>query len=142
MSERPCYEDVREGDALPTLKKRPTPRQLVMWAGASGEFSEMHYDMDFALEKGFPGIIVHGMLLASFIGQMLTDWIGEEGTLKKFRTRNEQFVLVNETITCQGVITKKYDEGDEHLVDCELWAEKGKGEKCVSVTATVALPAR
>ncbi len=95
MAKQITYEDVVVGQPLPTLIKHPTPRQLVMWAGASGEFSEMHYDKDFALKMGFPGIIVHGMLMASFLVQVLTDWIGEWGTLRKIKTSNRQFVLVD-----------------------------------------------
>lgn len=134
------YEDVMVGDMLPTLVKHPTPRQLVQWASAAGEFSEMHYDKEFALAKGFPGIIVHGMLVVSFLGQMVTDWIGEWGTLKKTKTSNRRFILVDEDITCKGAVTKKEIEDGEHRVELELWAENSKGEKCVLGTAQVVLP--
>jgi acyl dehydratase len=142
MSGQIYFEDVAVGDSLPTLMKHPTPRQLVMWAGASGEFSEMHYDKGVALQKGFPGIVVHGMLMASFLAQLITDWIGERGDLKRIKTRNEQFVLVNEDIICKGSVAKKYVENNGHYVECELWVENRKGERCVSATAIVALPTR
>ena len=142
MSGQVYFEDVGIDDSLPTLMKRPTPRQLVMWAGASGEFSEMHYDKDFALQKGFPGIVVHGMLIASFLAQLITDWMGERAGLKRIKTRNEQFILVNEDIICKGSVAKKYVEKNDHYVECELWAEDGKGERCVSATAIVTLPVR
>ena len=142
MTDQIYYEDIEEGMSLPTLRKRPTPRQLVMWAGAAGEFSEMHYDIEFAREKGFPGIVVHGMLMTSFLAQLLTDWMGEWGTLKKLKTRNEQFLLVNDEIVCRGSVVKKYHEGNEHYAECELAAVKSNGERCVSATAVVALPTR
>ncbi len=142
MSGQIYYEDVAVGDTLPTLIKHTTPRQLVMWAGASGEFSEMHYDKEFALQKGFPGIVVHGMLTTSFLAQLVTRWMGEGGTLKKIRTKNEQFILVNEDIICKGSVSKKYVEKNEHFVECELRAENGKGERCVTAIANVALPSR
>lgn len=142
MAEQLYYEDIALGDSLPTLVKHTTPRQLVMWAGASGEFSEMHYDKDFALKKGFPGIVVHGMLVASFLAQMVTDWIGEWGTLKKISTSNRQFMLVDEDIICKGLVAKKYEEGGEDYVECEIWAENNKGEKFVLGTALVTLPYR
>ena len=142
MTDQIYFEDIEEGMSLPTLRKTPTPRQLVMWAGAAGEFSEMHYDINFAREKGFPGIVVHGMLMTSFLTQLLTDWMGEWGTLKKVKTRNEQFLLVNDEIVCQGSVAKKYREENEHCVVCELAAVKSNGERCVSATAVVALPTR
>jgi acyl dehydratase len=142
MERQIFYEEVAVGQPLPTLVKHPTPKQLVMWAGASGEFSEMHYDKDFALRMGFPGIIVFGMLMTSFLAQMVTDFMGEQGTLKKIKTQNRQFVLVNEDITCKGGITRTYVEGGDCFVECELWAENEKGEKCVSATALFTLPER
>ena len=142
MAGQICYEDVAVGDTLPTLVKHPTSRQLVMWAGASGEFSEMHYDKDFALQKGFPGIVVHGMLTTSFLIQLITNWIGEGGTLRRIKTKNEQFILVNEDIICKGSVLRKYLEQNEHYAECELWAENGKGERCVSATVVVTLPSR
>ena len=54
-----------------------------MYAGASGDYYEVHYDKDFATERGLPGIIVHGALKSGFIGQMLSDWAGAEGSIKK-----------------------------------------------------------
>jgi len=136
------FEEVVVGQPLLTLIKHPTPRQLVMWAGASGEFSEMHYDKDFALSKGFPGIIVHGMLMTSFLTQLLTDWMGEWGTLKRIKTANRQFVLVDQDIICKGKVTNKYVQKSEHYVECELWAENETGEKCVTAVALVTLPER
>ena len=142
MASQLYYEDVAVGDTLPTLVKHPTPRQLVMWAGASGEFSEMHYDKDFALQKGFPGIVVHGMLTTSFLTQLITHWMGEGGTLRRIKTKNEQFILVNEDIICKGSVSKKFVEKDEHFVECELRAENKKGERCVSATVIITLPSR
>ena len=136
------FEDVSIGDSLSDLYKHPTPRQLVMWAGASGEFSEMHYDKDFALKMGFPGIIVHGMLMASFLAQLITNWMGEWGILKRIKTSNRQFVLVNQDIFCKGKVKNKYEKEGENLVECEIWVENNLGERCVVGEAIVSLPTR
>jgi acyl dehydratase len=37
-------------------------KQLVMYAGASGDFNEIHYNFDAAKKAGFSRPIVHGML--------------------------------------------------------------------------------
>jgi hypothetical protein len=47
-----------------------------------------------------------------------------------------------EQITCRGKVTKKYAQGDEHIVECEIWAENPKGEKTAPGSAIVALPSR
>ena len=140
MSKQVYYEDIQIGYVLPVLIKHPTPRQLVMWAGASGEFSEMHYDKDFALKMGFPGIIVHGMLMASFLAQLVTNWMGEEGTLKKIKTTNRKFVLVDQDIYCNGKVIEKYEQNNEHLIIIEIWVEDQNHDKCVTGEAIVSLP--
>ena len=142
MAEQLYYEDINEDTELPTLIKHPTPRQLVMWAGVSEDFSEMHYDKDFAISQGLSGIIVHGDLTSAFLTQLVTDWIGEWGTLKKFGSSNRQMLFPDEDILCKGKVSKKYIEGNGHYVECEAWAENNKGEKCVLATALVTLPSR
>ena len=54
------FEDVTEGMDIPTLEKNPTSRQLVQYAGASGDFYEIHYDKDYAIGNELPGPIIHG----------------------------------------------------------------------------------
>ena len=142
MANQIYYEDVEQGSLLPTLVKHPTPRQLVMWAGASGDFYEIHYDKDFAQSLALPGIVVQGMLSISFLAQLVNDWMGEQGTFKKLRTSNRGMLFPNEDISCQGKVKGKYVEGNEHYVECEVWVENSKGDKCVSGTALVTLPSR
>ena len=103
MAEQIYFEDVKEDTELPTLVKHPTPRQLIMWAAASGDLYEIHYSKDFALSQGLPSIIVHGDLTASFLAQLMTDWMGELGTFKKLSTQNRAVLVPDEDIICKGV---------------------------------------
>ena len=85
--------------------------------------------------------------------QLMTDWIGEQGFLKKFSCqygamdypRHMKSISEpqdGETWYCKGKLTKKYIEGGQHLVDCKIWLENGKGEITTSGRATVILPSR
>ena len=56
------------------LVKNPTTRTLVQYAGASGDFYEIHYDQDYAHSVGLPGVILHGLLQAGFLAQLVTDF--------------------------------------------------------------------
>ena len=78
------FEDVNEGEEIPTLAKNCSTQQLVMWAAASGDFYQIHYDKDFAKGTGLNGLIVHGALKHAFLGQLLHDWAGDAGRIKKF----------------------------------------------------------
>jgi acyl dehydratase len=112
----------------------------VKWAGASGDYFEVHYDKDFAQTQGLPGVIIHGWLTLSFIGQMLTDWIGDEGELRKLGCTYRGIHRPAEDLICKGKVTKKYVKDNEHYVECEVWAENPKGERTTPGTATVILP--
>ena len=82
------------------------------------------------------------MLKAGCLAQMITDWAGPKVWVKKFGTQYRQIDGPVDTLTCQGKMTKKYIQGDEHLVELEVWVQNGKGEVTVRGTATVRLPAR
>ena len=56
----------------------------MLWAAGSGDFYQIHYDKDFAQGTGLKGLIVHGALKNAFLGQLLHDWIGEKGQLRRF----------------------------------------------------------
>ena len=141
MVEQLHFEDVAEGMELPTLRKDPTTRQLVMYAGASGDFYEIHYDQDVARVSGLSSVVLHGALKCAFLGQLLTDWIGTEGTLKRLSAQYRGLDMPGSPIYCKGVVKRVYDEGGEHLVECEVWIENSRGEVTTPGSAVVALPA-
>lgn len=142
MTEQVFYEDIEAGSEIPALVKYPTTMQLVKYAGASGDYYQIHYDKDFALANGLPSVIVHGWLALSFLGQMLTDWLGEGGTLVKLNGSYRGMNLVHEDIICNGKVTKKYVEDGKNCARVEIWAENPQGEKTVAGSALVTLPSR
>jgi acyl dehydratase len=142
MSKQLHYEDVTEGDEITPLVKQPTTRQLVMWAGAVGDYLPIHYDKDFAQSRGLSGVIVHGQLVGAFLGQLMTDWVGERGALRKLSCSYKGMNYPGEAVTLRGKVTKKYVQDGEHYVECSLWAGNPKGEKTASGMAIVILPSR
>ena len=136
------FEDVEVGTNIPALVKRPTTRQLVKWAGATLDYYEGHYDKDFAQRLGLPGVIVHGCLKAAFLVQLITDWVKEEGGIKKLSCSFRGMDPHSIELTCRGKVTKKYVEGDEHLIECELWIDNANGERTTEGAATIILPSK
>jgi len=136
------WDDVDEGTEVPPLVKHPTTRQLVQYAGASGDFYEIHYDKDYAQANELPGQIVHGALKNAFLAQLMTGWAGEDGTLKKVSCQYRGMDVPGDTLVCKGTVTRKYVQYGEHLVDCDIWLQNGEGERTTRGTATVRLPRR
>jgi len=134
--------DVKVGDELPPLVKGPIQQiQLTRYAGASGDFNPIHQDDEFAKAAGMGGVFAHGMLSMGFVAQALTDWAGA-GRVRKIGVRFAALVRLKDTVTCRGRVLATSSKDDLHLVELEIWAENGKGEKVVSGKATVALPSR
>ncbi len=152
MPEQPYWDDVTEGMEI-QLSKIATTQMLVRWAGACGDFNPLHYDAVFAASSGTGRPIVHGALKRQWLIQLVTDWMGAEGFLKKFSCqyramdypRNMKTMTDpqdGETWVCKGKITKKYVENSLHLVDWELKLENGKAETTTTGKATVNLPVK
>jgi acyl dehydratase len=142
MAKQVCYEDIEVGSEIPALVKYPTTMQLVKYAGASGDYYQIHYDKDFAVANGLTGVIVHGWLALSFLGQMITDWLGEGGALVKLNGSYRGMNKVHEDIICNGKVTKKYNEEGKNYARIEIWAENPQGEKTVTGSAVVMLASR
>ena len=142
MPDQIYWEDVSEGTELPPMVKDPTTRQLVQYAGASGDYYEIHYDKDFAQGTGLDNVILHGALKNAFLGQFMTNWMGPAGTLKRLGCQYRGMDTPGTPITAKGTITKKYQENGVNLVDCDIWLENVDAQKTTPGTATVALPTR
>ena len=107
MTDQVYFEDVEEGQELPEVRKDPTTQQLVMYAGASGDYYQIHYDLNFAKNNNLPDVILHGALKNAFLGQIMTNWIGEGGTLKKLSAQYRGMDVPGTPAFVKGVVKKK-----------------------------------
>lgn len=137
------YDDVKQGDSIPELVKGPIERiQLVKYAGASGDFNPIHVDETYARSAGMKSVFAHGMLSMGFMGQLLTDWIGEQGDLVRFKVRFKSIVWPGDVITNRGKVTRKYEADGRGLVELDLEGANQDGVVTVAGAATVSLPRR
>ena len=136
------FDDLEVGREIPEIVKRCTPRQLVMWAAASGDFYEIHYDVEHARSIGLPGIVVHGALKNAFLGQLLHDWVAPGGRVIRFGCTYRGLDYPGEDLRCRGTITRLFELDGEHLVELDIWIEDPKGEVTTPGSGLVALPVR
>ena len=86
MSDRLKLDAVQVGDEAPALTHKLTRSDLVMYAGASGDFNPMHTDEVAAKAAGLPSVFGHGMFTMGLLGTALTDYVGV-GNLKNYKVR-------------------------------------------------------
>ena len=140
MVQQIFYEDVEVGNDIPTLIKHPTIVQLVKYAGAVDDYSPYNFDREYAHSIGLPDVLVTGSLLFGFLAQMVTEWIGQQGTIKKLSCSHRAMRHPCNEIICKGKVTSKYIEDGKGCIACEIWAENTEGQKSTPGTALVILP--
>jgi acyl dehydratase len=116
-----------------------TRTQLVMYAGASGDYNPLHTDEVFATRvAGFPGVFAHGMLTMALTGKALTDWVGD-GRLRAFGVRFRGQVWPGDTLTTT-VTVRALDEVDgEPVADLDVVTTNQGGDVVLSGTASARL---
>ena len=124
---------LKVGEELPELVKHPTTRQLVQYAGAQGDFYEIHYDQDYARGVGLPGVILHGLLKAAFLGQLVTDWLGDKGEVRVLEVSYRGVDQPGRAYTCAGRVTRV----DGTTVELEVWGQNEAGERTTVGSAVV-----
>jgi acyl dehydratase len=135
------FEDVKVGDELPSHVVSFNVVKMAMFASVSGDFFPSHYDNKWAIEKsGHPAAIAHGLHVSCHLSQLLTNWIGPKGMLKRFSSENRGLTLDGDTVTMRGMVIKKYNQGGENLVECNIWGETQDGRLIISGSAVAILP--
>ena len=140
MPEQIRWDDVSEGTEIGPVMRHPDTQQLVKYAGASGDYYQIHYDKDFAQGTGLEDVIIHGALKNAFLGSLVTDWMGPQGNLRQLSCQYRGMDIPGRPITARGIVTDKYESDGEYLVNCEIWLENDQGHRTTPGRATVSLP--
>jgi acyl dehydratase len=107
------------------------------------EFSEAaHWDEDMARQSGLPIGFDPGAQRISWFGHVMTDWMGDEGFLKRLEVQLRTPNYVGDTVWCKGKVLGKREADGLCLVDCELWGDNQRGERTTRARATAALPSK
>jgi acyl dehydratase len=107
-----------------------TRESLVRYAGASGDFNQIHYRDDIAAAVGLPGVLAHGMLTMGAAVQVAVDWVGNAGAVVDYQVRFTKPVVVDPVNGAVLVVTGKVGEIDAEnnvvRVDLEAVFEDNK----------------
>jgi len=101
---------VRRASALPatyqnaevTLTLQPSAVQLFRYSALTFNSHRIHYDVEYARsEEGYPGLIVHGPLIATLLLELLRQHFGAR-TLREFSYRAHNPLILGEALTLQA----------------------------------------
>ncbi len=169
-SEPRYWEDVAEGEEIPSLLKGPYDiSDAVSFFGATGysaafaikwqglkkdaarspvdpETGELHHVADWHLQDsiaqvaGLPYAQAFGTHMETMLSHAVTNWMGDDGFLTKLDTQLRAPLFLGEMSRTHGRVSRKHIDNGERLVDLDLWAETHGGVKYSQATATVRLP--
>ena len=117
----------------------PHPRRIE----SRRETMELGFEREASQKRaGLENATDYGPQRICWVGQFLTDWMGDDGTLKKFSVQIRHPNIIGDINVVKGKVTAKYISDGEHLVDCEMWVENQAGLITAPGQATIALPSK
>jgi hypothetical protein len=84
----------------------------------------------------------YGPQRVCWMGQLATDWMGDEGVLKKLSAQIRHPNIIGDVNVVSGMVAKKYVDHGQCLVDCEIWVKNQAGLVTAPGQAIIALPSR
>ena len=130
------FDDVHEGDELPTRELFLAKDQVRTYAYAANQPGARFTDDEGARREGLPGIITPGNMSMGLLTTLIESWAGP-GVLRRLGTTFRGLVLPDRTIRLCGTVTEKRER--TRTVELDVWLENADGERSVIGTATVAL---
>ena len=136
------WEDVSEGQEIPSYELAVTPTLIADQVSGSQDYNLMHHDGDFARSQGAPDMYLNTGFIEAMLSRLITDWMGDDGWLEKMSIQMRRFNIFGDKLTVKGkVIAKEIQEGT-HLIQCEIWVENDREGISVPGKATVRLPSK
>ena len=155
------WEDVAEGDEIPSLEKGTySVTELFLFThgvlgtgrssraaleaegspdlGGGGRFDEEHAQK----RRNMPGQFDFGPQRVCWLSQIVTDWMGDHGVLKRLQASVRHPNIVGDTNTVVGSVVKKWEADGAYLVDVQVQNQNQSGLATALGTATVALPTK
>lgn len=102
----------------------------------------VHENRAAATSAGVPAPYDVGIQRASWLMNLVTNWMGDHAFLVKDHVEFRAFNYFGDVQFCTGKVTRKWIENGEHLVELEVRADNQRGKLTSPGTAVVALPSR
>jgi acyl dehydratase len=103
---------------------------------------EDHLNEAVAQLHGNPHAFHFGCIARQEMARCVSNWMGDDGFIRKMKWRHIVRTPVGDTIFGHGVVTKKYMEGTEPMVDLDVWTENIRGNITEVAKVTVRLYSR
>ena len=117
------FEEVSEGDLLEGVDGPVNRQAIIRYAETSGDRNPIHTTYKVAAAAGLRGVIQHGLFSMAWLIKTLTNWISNNGKLKRIDVQFRSMVRPNDMIHSKARCVKKYQENGQKFVDLALIQE-------------------
>ncbi|MDP6977639.1 MAG: MaoC/PaaZ C-terminal domain-containing protein [Myxococcota bacterium] len=131
------WNNFKEGDAIPELKKQPGVSQLVKYSAGGGDFNPLHHDYNFPQSKAIGSIIVHGRFKYASLGELVSGWLDHGGRIVKLGCQYRGMDLPDKEMTLGGTVKRKWEEDGKKLAELELYVNNEAGKNTTPGSAIV-----
>jgi acyl dehydratase len=125
------------GQELPPRVEEVTYRQVVMGAGATGDWFPGHYDAELARAQGQPTVYANSLHLFGLLDKAATSWVGPTAFLVRRAVRLAESVYAGDTLTIAGTVAGVDPDGTVRLA---LVATNQRGGAVCTADMTLRLP--
>jgi acyl dehydratase len=134
----PEMSGLREGIDLPKIEKHINQKKINLYAEASQDFNPIHIDESFAKNTAAGGTIAHGMLILSYISQMMTNAFGQSWLNGgKLDIRFKTPARPGDTVTINGKIDNIDHIEEKTFVKCGVLCSNQNGDTIIMGEAQV-----
>lgn len=127
------------GDAFDLYQRHPA-LAIMNEHGVPEPPERVHWDNELAQRVGVPGAYDYGPERVSWLGHVVTDWMGDDGFLARLRVEVRRHNLLGDLVTCRGDVVDV--DPATGSVEARLEAHDHRGNESARGTATVVLPTR
>lgn len=143
MSSQLYFEDVTVGQEIPALEKSVNTVNITMYLATVWLMDRIHFDYPFATQRrGLPNIVAPGNMAGDYYVQLLSNWAGEKGSLRKMSIQFRNFMVPGDVLDCGGKVTGKSIQDGKGRVELDLWIKNQNDVTCVPGKGVVELPVR
>ena len=127
MTARGKTSEAAAGKEIPPFRTQVSKLRMMMYAAATWNPYQLHWDSDYAKAHAFPDANIAGPMFGDYLAEMLVRWAGDPACLKSLEYTNRAMAFPEDTLICKGKVEEKLTDGDRTDLRCRVWVENQEG---------------
>jgi acyl dehydratase len=135
------YEDTKVDDEIEPLERTPTTDMAIDFFGRDNPTNPAFSDIEAGKRMGVGGALVPGLLKLSWLTQYVSNWAGQQGSVRSLRVAYRRPDVADRPLTLSGRIVDRRVEEGKNIVELEV-VTLANGEPSTRANIQVELPSK